>query len=57
LAEEQGVPFAILGTVEGESLVVEDAGGQPLISVAMSEAKQRWQNGVAGFFENPIKSN
>ena len=57
LAEEQGVPFAILGTVEGESLVVVDSSGRSLISVEVSEAKHRWQNGVAGFFENPIKSN
>ncbi|MCH6567450.1 MAG: phosphoribosylformylglycinamidine synthase subunit PurL [Nitrospinae bacterium] len=57
LAEEQGVPFAVLGTVEGESLVVVDSSGRSLISVEVSEAKQRWQNGVAGFFERPIKSN
>jgi phosphoribosylformylglycinamidine synthase II len=53
LAEEQGVRFSLLGTVGGEDLTIEDSEGQPLISVAASEARRKWQDSLPGLLERP----
>ena len=42
LAEEQGVPFAVIGRVHGEALVLGDK-----VSIPLASALDAWQNGVA----------
>ena len=42
LAEEQGVPFAVIGRVHGEALELGDK-----VSIPLASAQDAWQNGVA----------
>ena len=42
LAEEQGVPFAVIGRVHGQALVLGDK-----VSIPLASALHAWQNGVA----------
>lgn len=51
LAEDRGVPVTVLGAVGGDSLVVRDSGGDPMLTVSMVDARKSWHEGLAGYFE------
>ncbi len=46
LCHQHGVPYAVLGTVEGDRLVAVDQRGQRVLDLAVTEMTKRWREAI-----------
>ena len=46
MPRRHGAPLSVLGSTEGERVVIRRAGGDTLVDADLEELAERWENGL-----------